>query len=172
MPFLVPTAATTPPDDTLAGRGLPESCFVRSPGDYVWRIVRGRLGLEPCPALAWTDAADGNARAGVRDAQRRAMLMGATYGWDVPAADPATYAEGSAWRVAWIGGAPCLEVPPPTHPDHVRLAGEAMALVGHRLPFGTLERSRDAYERLRIAEEGWLAAVAREIGDARSRTAA
>lgn len=172
MPFLVPTADDTPADRTLAARGLPERCFVRSPGEYTWLVVRGRLGLEPCRSLPWPDASAANEQAGVSDAQRRAMLMGATYGWDVPAADPATFAGPSAWRVAWIGGAPSLEVPPTSHPDHERLAEAAMTLVGHRLPFGTLERSRDAYERMRIVEEGWLASVARELTDAESRSAA
>lgn len=172
MPFRVPTADCTPPDATLAARGLPERCFVRSPGEYVWCIARGRLGLEPCPSLAWAEASAENRHAGVSEAQRRAMLMGATYGWDVPAADPATYRDGRAWRVAWTGAAPGLELPPSSHPDHERLADEATALVGHRLPFGTLERSRDAYERMRLVEEGWLASVARQMDDAGSRSAA
>jgi hypothetical protein len=172
MPFLVPAAADTPPDHALAARGLPEQCFVRSPGEYVWRVVRGRLGLEPCPALSWTAAGEVNEQAGVREAERHAMLMGATYGWDVPAADPAVYAGANGWRIAWLAGTPCLEVPPPHHPEHERLADAATALVGQRLPFGTLERSHDAYERLRIAEEGWLAALAREIGAPASRPAA
>ena len=171
MPFRVPTADCTPPEATLAARGLPERCFVRSPGEYVWCIARGRLGLEPCPSLAWAEASAENRHAGVSEAQRRAMLMGATYGWDVPAADPAAHADG-AWRITWSGGAPSLEVPPPAHPAHERVTDAAMALVGHRLPFGTLERSADAYERLRIVEEGWLASVARELADAESRSAA
>ena len=172
MPFRVPTAADTPADDALAARGLPESCFVRSPGDYVWRVVRGRLGLEPCASLSWPDADAANRQAGVSDAQRRAMLMAASYGWDVPAADPAAYAEGVGWNVAWTGGTPSPALPPAGHPDHERLAQAAQVLVGQRLPFGTLERSQDAYERLRIVEEGWLASIASELAGAPTRSAA
>lgn len=172
MPFRVPSADFTPADDALAARGLPERCYVRSPGEYVWRIVRGQLGLDPCPSLPWAEASAANERDGVSDAQRRAMLMGATYGWDLPAADPATYGDGSGWRVAWSGGAPGLAVPSRSHPDHERLADAAAALVGHRLPFGTLDRSRDAYERMRLVEEGWLASVARELAGGAARTAA
>lgn len=172
MPFRVPTAADTPADDALVARGLPESCFVRSPGDQVWRIVRGRLGLEPCTSPSWQDASAANRQAGVTDAQRRAMLMGASYGWDVPAADPAVYAEGVGWSLAWTGGAPSPALPPASHPDHERLAQAAQVLVGQRLPFGTLARSHDAYERLRIVEEGWFASIASELAGTATRSAA
>lgn len=172
MPFLVPTCASTPADSVLAAQGLPERCFVCSPGEHVWRVTRGELGLAPCPTLRWLEAHAENVRAGVTDPQRRAMLFGATYGWDTPAADPRTFTGEAAWRIKWTTGVPSLEVPPPGHPDHERRLDIAMSLIDYRLPFGTLERSSDEYERKRFAEEGWFASVARELAGPSGRQTA
>ena len=80
--------------------GLPELCFSVLPdtGDLVC-IKRGERGYYPSD---WnTDSREqnvelanyNNARLGVSDAQRRAMEVGSMYGWQVPGADPANYAQ-------------------------------------------------------------------------------
>jgi hypothetical protein len=70
--------------DVLAD--LPKVCAAHSPGDNAPILIRrGERGYFPAPGI---DVDAFNARHGVTEAQREAMLAGSMFGFDCPGADP------------------------------------------------------------------------------------
>lgn len=74
---------------------LPMRAAVRVPGTKLVGFVdRGDArGYAPMPGWTALQADAWNERHGVSNAQREAMLVGSMFGWDVPGADPALYAD-------------------------------------------------------------------------------
>ena len=71
---------------------LPACCFARSPltGETVG-IIRGGNGYRPVVSHDTPEALNATLPNPPTPAQVQAMLAGAVFGWDVPAADPASY---------------------------------------------------------------------------------
>lgn len=69
---------------------LPNVAYANGPSGEVVAIVKGEMGCRPVLGASLT-AADHNAQLGVTAAQAAAMLAGSMFGWDTPAADPASY---------------------------------------------------------------------------------
>lgn len=77
---------------------LPDVCYVFEPsvGYGLCALKKGVKGFYPVKDYPNANAAFAdrlNFRLGVTKAQREAMLAGSMFGWNIPAADPKTYAK-------------------------------------------------------------------------------
>lgn len=71
----------------MSTKFLPEICASRRPGDNAPILIRrGMLGYWLAPDQLWPEYF--NKKHNISDAQRVAMEIGCTHGWDVPGATP------------------------------------------------------------------------------------